>query len=81
MPRKWQPALDEVEETSGRVAGEAESWTTWYYSGKNLQETSGSEALEAYIATDRRREAGEGGPGRRASVYLVKADFRYDEER
>ena len=55
-------ALDEVEETSGRLP-EKLSLDNGYYSGKNLQEVS-DRKVEAYIATDRGEKRGEGGPGR-----------------
>ena len=60
------PALDEVEETSGRLP-EKLSLDNGYYSGNNLQEVSDRQ-LEAYIATDTGREAGEGGPGREQAL-------------
>ena len=72
------PAWDEVEETSGRLP-EQLSLDHGYYSGKNLQETS-DRKLEAYIATDRGEKWGKGDLDA-SKRYLVKADFRYDEER
>ena len=72
------PALDEVEETSGRLP-EKLSLDNGYYSGKNLQETS-DRKVEAYIATDRGEKRGKGDLDA-SKRYLVKADFRYDEER
>ena len=71
------PALDEVEETSGRLP-EKLSLDNGYYSGKNLQETS-DRKVEAYIATDRGEKRGKGDLDA-SKRYLVKADFRYDEE-
>ena len=71
-------ALDEVEETSGRLP-EKLSLDNGYYSGKNLQETS-DRKLEAYIATDRGEKRGKGDLDA-SKRHLVKADFRYDEER
>ena len=78
MPRKWLQALDEVEETSGRLP-EKLSLDNGYYSGNNLQEVSDRQ-LEAYIATDRGEKRGKGDLDA-SKRYLVKADFRYDEER
>ena len=72
------PALDEVEETSGRLP-EKLSLDNGYYSGKNLQETS-DRKVEAYIATDRGEKRGKGDL-EESERRLVKADFRYDEER
>ena len=72
------PAWDEVEETSGRLP-EKLSLDNGYYSGKNLQETS-DRKVEAYLATDRGEKRGKGDLDA-SKRYLVKADFRYDEER
>ena len=71
------PAWDEVEETSGRLP-EKLSLDNGYYSGKNLQETS-DRKVEAYLATDRGEKRGKGDLDA-SKRYLVKADFRYDEE-
>ena len=60
--REVSPALYEVEEATGRLP-EKLSLDNGYYSGNNLQEVSDRQ-VEAYIATDRGREAGEGRPGR-----------------
>ena len=76
--REVAPALDEVEETSGRLP-EQLSLDNGYYSGNNLQEVSDRQ-LEAYIATDRGEKRGKGDLDA-SKRYLVKADFRYDEER
>ena len=70
-------ALDEVEETSGRLP-EKLSLDNGYYSGKNLQEVSDRQ-VEAYIATDRGEKRGKGDLDE-SDRHLVKADFRYDEE-
>ena len=72
------PALDEVEETSGRLP-EKLSLDNGYYSGKNLQAVS-DRKVEAYIATDRGEKRGKGDL-EKSDRHLVKADFRYDEER
>ena len=72
------PALDEVEETSGRLPKKL-SLDNGYYSGKNLQETS-DRKVEAYITTDRGEKRGKGDL-EESERRLVKADFRYDEER
>ena len=71
-------ALDEVEETSGRLP-EKLNLNNGYYSGKNLQEVSDRQ-VEAYIATDRGEKRGKGDLDE-SDRHLVKADFRYDEER
>ena len=76
--QKVSQALDEVEETSGRLP-EKLSLDNGYYSGKNLQETS-DRKVEAYIATDRGEKRGKGDL-EESERRLVKADFRYDEER
>ncbi len=72
------PALDEMEETSGRLP-EKLSLDNGYYSGNNLQEASDRQ-LEAYIATDRGEKQGKGGLDE-SDRRLVKAAFGYDEER
>ena len=72
------PALDEVEATTGRLP-EKLSLDNGYYSGNNLQEVSDRQ-VEAYIATDRGEKRGKGGL-EESERHLVKADFRYDEER
>ena len=72
------PALDEVEATSGRLP-EQLSLDHGYYSGKNLQEVSDRQ-VEAYLATDRGEKPGKGDL-EESNRRLVKADFRYDEER
>ena len=71
-------ALDEMEETSGRLP-EKLSLDNGYYSGKNLQEVSDRQ-VEAYVATDRGEKRGKG-ELEESERRLVKADFRYDEER
>ena len=71
-------ALDEMEETSGRLP-EKLSLDNGYYSGKNLQEVSDRQ-VEAYVATDRGERRGKG-ELEESERRLVKADFRYDEER
>ena len=71
-------ALDEMEETSGRLP-EKLSPDNGYYSGKNLQEVSDRQ-VEAYVATDRGERRGKG-ELEESERRLVKADFRYDEER
>ena len=76
--REVSPALDEVEATTGRVP-ERLSLDHGYYSGKNLQELSDRE-VEAYVVTDRGEKAGQGSL-EESDRRLVKADFRYDEER
>ena len=76
--REVSPALDEVEDTTGRVP-EKLSLDNGYYSGNNLQELSDRE-VEAYVATDRGEKAGQGSL-EESDRRLVKADFRYDEER
>ena len=76
--REVSPALDEVEEATGRLP-EKLSLDNGYYSGKNLQEVSDRQ-VEAYIATDRGEKRGKGDLDE-SERHLVKADFRYDEER
>ena len=76
--REVAPALDEVEETSGGLP-EKLSLDHGYYSGKNLQEVQDRQ-VEAYIATDRGEKPGKGDL-EESDRRLVKADFRYDEER
>lgn len=76
--REVSPALDEVEAATGRVP-EKLSLDNGYYSGKNLQELSDRE-VTAYVATDRGEKAGPGSL-EESDRRLVKADFRYDEER
>ena len=76
--REVSPALEEVEATTGRVP-EKLSLDNGYYSGKNLQELSDRE-VEAYVATDRGEKAGKGDLDE-SDRRLVKADFRYDEQR
>ena len=76
--REVSPALDEVEATTGRVP-EKLSLDNGYYSGKNLQELSDRE-VEAYVATDRGEKA-DPVSLEESDRRLVKADFRYDEER
>ncbi len=71
-------ALDEVEETSGRLP-EKLSLDYGYYSGMNLQETS-DRKVEADIATDPLEKLCEAASCDVEQGYLVKADFRYDEE-
>ncbi len=71
-------ALDEMEETSGRLP-EKLSLDNGYYSGKNLQEVSDRQ-VEAYVATDRGEKRGKG-ELEESERRLVKADFRYDGER
>ena len=71
-------ALGELEASSGRLP-ETMSLDNGYYSGENLGALS-DRGVEAYIATDRGEKpaaTGVDGGGR----ILVKADFRYDEER
>jgi hypothetical protein len=72
------PALDEVEEATGRLP-EKLSLDNGYYSGNNLQEVSDRQ-VKAYIATDRGEKRGKGDLDE-SERHLVKADFRYDEER
>ena len=72
------PALDEVEEATGRVP-EKLSLNNGYYSGKNLQEMSDRQ-VQAYVATDRGEKQGKGDL-EESERHLVKADFRYDEQR
>ena len=61
MPRKWAPALDEVEETSGRLP-EKLSLDNGYYSGEEPAGDVGSEG--GSLQSRRTGERGEGGPGR-----------------
>jgi transposase len=76
--REVSPALEEVQATTGRVP-EKLSLDNGYYSGKNLKELSDRE-VEAYVATDRGEKAGKGDL-EESDRRLVKADFRYDEQR
>lgn len=73
-----KPALNEVAETTGDLP-ETMSLDNGYYSGKNLQELS-DRKVEGYVATDRGEKKARtelDASDRR----LVKADFRYEEER
>lgn len=76
--REVSPALDEVQATTGGLPKQM-SLDNGYYSGKNLQELSDRE-VEAYVATHRGEKAGKGDLDE-SDRRLVKADFRYDEER
>ena len=71
-------ALDELEASSGRLPDKM-SLDNGYYSGDNLRSVS-DRGVEAYIATDRGEKPAKTGldDGDRR---LVKADFRYDEDR
>ena len=71
-------ALDELAASGGRLPDRM-SLDNGYYSGENLEELSDRD-VEAYIATDRGEKPAATGvdDGGRP---LVKADFRYDEER
>ena len=71
-------ALDEMEESSGGLPDKL-SLDNGYYSGENLREVSKRE-VEAYMATDRGEKAAAE-ELESSDRPLVKADFRYDEER
>ena len=71
-------SLDELEESSGRLPDKM-SLDNGYYSGENLGAVS-DRGVEAYIATDRGEKPAATGVDD-GDRRLVKADFRYDEER
>ena len=71
-------SLDELEASSGRLPDKM-SLDNGYYSGDNLGPLS-DRGGEAYIATDRGEKPAATGVDD-GDRRLVKADFRYDEER